>query len=96
VISQNKINGRTNNLKWEHGDSNRSAPVRNLRKQEKTDAEIMLPGANMQAVECIIDQKKFGGICRYSARTRVVIGEKSVRIVQRMKNPAARKAASSF
>src|SRR5215471_12626702 len=36
-------------------------------------------------------QKKFRrGKFRYSARTRVVIEEKSVRIVQRMENPAAR------
>src|SRR5262249_14121268 len=37
--------------------------------------------------------KKFWHEIRYSARTRVFIGEKSVRIVQRIKNPAAR---SSF
>ena len=34
--------------------------------------------------------KKFRGVFRYSARTRVIIEEKSVWIVQRMKNPAAR------
>ena len=49
----------------------------------------------MQAVGCIIGQKKFRGVFRYSARTRVIIGEKSVRIVQRMENPAAGKAASN-
>src|SRR5262249_49261547 len=37
-----------------------------------------------------IRQKKFRGKFRYSARTRVIIEEKSVRIVQRLKNPAAR------
>src|SRR5215813_9757183 len=37
-----------------------------------------------------IRQKKFRGKFRYSARTRVIIEEKSVRIVQRMENPAAR------
>src|SRR5215831_5858464 len=35
-------------------------------------------------------KNEFGPIFRYSARTRVIIEEKSVRIVQRMKNPAAR------
>ena len=34
--------------------------------------------------------KKLCHIFRYSARTRVIIEENSVRIVQRMKNPAAR------
>jgi len=34
-------------------------------------------------------KKKFRGKFRYSARTRVIIEEKSVRIVQRMENPAA-------
>src|SRR5215469_9747981 len=41
-------------------------------------------------------KNEFGPIFRYSARTRVIVEENSVRIVQRMKNPAARKAASSF
>src|SRR5215467_7603130 len=40
--------------------------------------------------------KKLCHIFRYSARTRVIIEEKSIRNVQRMKNPAAGKAASSF
>src|SRR5215467_14207827 len=35
-------------------------------------------------------EKKFRGQIRYSARTRVIVEEKTVRIVQRMKNPAAR------
>ena len=35
-------------------------------------------------------KNEFGAIFRYSARTRVIIEENSVRIVQRMKNPAAR------
>src|SRR5262249_33366093 len=35
-------------------------------------------------------RKKIRGHIRYSARTRVIIEEKTVRIVQRMKNPAAR------
>src|SRR5215467_14804085 len=43
-----------------------------------------------------IHPKKFRGKFRYSARTRVIIEEKSIRNVQRMKNPAAGKAASSF
>ena len=50
----------------------------------------------MHLTECIIGLRKLRHIFRYSARTRVIIEEKSVRIVQRMKNPAARKAASSF
>jgi len=50
----------------------------------------------MQTIECIFAQKKFRGEFRYSARTRVIIDEKSVRIVQRMKKLAARKPASSF
>jgi len=36
-----------------------------------------------------IRPKKIRGKFRYSARTRVIIEEKSVRIVQRMENPAA-------
>src|SRR5262249_3154329 len=39
--------------------------------------------------------KKLCHVFRYSARTRVIIDEKSVRIVQRLKNPAARKPAFS-
>jgi len=38
-----------------------SADVENLRKPEKTDAEIVLLEANMQAVGCIIGPKKFLG-----------------------------------
>src|SRR5215467_9440300 len=34
--------------------------------------------------------KKVCHVCRYSARTRAVIEEKSVRMHERMKNPAAR------
>src|SRR5215468_6556322 len=39
-------------------------------------------------------RKKFWRQFRYSARTRVIIDEKSVRIVQRMKNPTARKSGN--
>ena len=45
----------------------------------------------MRRIHCIMAQKKFWHEIRYSARTRVIIDEKSVRMVQRMKNPAARK-----
>ena len=63
----------------------------NLRKPEKIKAERVASECNY-ASECVhIRQKKFGVQFRYSARTRVVIEEKSVRIVQRMKNLAARK-----
>src|SRR5215472_10348075 len=37
-----------------------------------------------------IGSKKVCHVCRYSARTRAVIEEKSVRMHERMKNPAAR------
>jgi len=67
-----------------------------LRKPEKTTAEM-----TGFVIEYAISwmhkgQKKLCHIFRYSARTRVIVEENSVRIVQRMKNPAARKAASSF
>ena len=65
-----------------------------LRKPERRNAKTQACKSNMQPVECIKAQKKFRGNIRYSARTRVFIEEKSVRIVQRMKNPAARKPAS--
>jgi len=45
----------------------------------------------MHVIECIIELKKLCHVFRYSARTRIIIEEKCVRIVQRMKNPAARK-----
>jgi len=67
-----------------------------LRKPEKSASKTTRCGANMHLTECIIGLRKLRHIFRYSARTRVIIEEKSVRIVQRMKNPAARKAASSF
>jgi len=44
-----------------------------LRKPEKTDAEIMTHRPNMHEIECINGQKKFRGVFRYSARTRVII-----------------------
>ena len=64
--------------------------VGNLRKPEKLKPKDGLPNAVMQVSECIFVKKKFVHNFRYSARTRVIVDEKSVRIVQRMKNPAAR------
>src|SRR5215469_113107 len=64
--------------------------VGNLRKPEKIKANRWASECSY-ASECVhIRQKKFVHNFRYSARTRVIVDEKSVRIVQLMKNPAAR------
>jgi len=42
----------------------------------------------MQAIDCIFAQKKFRGGIRYSARTRVIIDEKSVRMRRADEKPS--------
>src|SRR5262249_48971060 len=64
--------------------------VGNLRKPEKIKAKRWASECSYASERVHIRQKKFLHNFRYSARTRVIVDEKSVRIVQRMKNPAAR------